>query len=101
MTVRGCAKKPLNIFCGFNNTSCILEIVNTDKVKYLLYISDFYLFISHLVKGAKASKFIHTSANPGSHWVTLQHPHLAGGAVMICDPCTPGNVVASNTDNGA
>ena len=45
--VRGCAKKLLDIFCGFNN---ILEIVHTDKVKYFLCISEFYLFVSYLVK---------------------------------------------------
>ena len=71
----------------------------TNRVVYFLCISDFYLFVSHLIEGANASKFIHTSANLG---MLHQGVHFRQADLWLWkSPCASGNSVAGNTDNEA
>ena len=53
----------------------------TNRLVYFLCISDFYLFVSHLIEGANASKFIHASANLGM--LHSKGPLSAGGFVAV------------------
>jgi hypothetical protein len=70
---------------------------------YVLSISDFYSFVYHLVEGAKGSKFVRTSANFWSHFVTLR-VHFRQAEVTdlataaICHRIESGKPVAGNTN---
>ena len=78
-----CCKKTVLIFCSFNNTSQLLQIVHTNRLMYALSHGDFSLFLFPSLKALSFSppfaKICHTLSRRLQHlkWSAFRHLWLA------------------------